>query len=217
MTPQTDDCDKLLSYIRDGDPESFRRSFLKYAESKYLWNNAFHGMRSIESYYYPYKKEILEYVLWRVYRKVSEKVSDGSVMSNNYFTGLTVNSIREAIRYYRQDVLLHINDNSYLSQIGVAREVERDYVEGYVEGVNPYDCSQAWEKEERFKILFDCLDQMKEPCKTLVRLKFVDDLSHQEIVERKIGLNSVSSSRVKLSQCLDWLRDSCKKSLTFLC
>jgi DNA-directed RNA polymerase specialized sigma24 family protein len=174
-----------------------------FIEQKFLWNNAFsREMQGIKRYFYALKREILDYTFWQVQKKVKAK----GEMTESYFKGLVVNTIREGVRYYSKDVMIGIGGGDNLARLNVSRMVNRNVMEGYVEGVNPFEESEEWEKQHEIDIMLAVLDSLTDPCRTLIHLKYIDELSHKEIVAREVGFTTVESSRVKLAQCLDRMR-----------
>jgi DNA-directed RNA polymerase specialized sigma24 family protein len=195
--------ENLLELLNQGYSTNAQKHLTGFIEQKFLWNNAFsREMHSIKRYFYALKKEILDYTFWQVQKKVQVKGG----MSESYFAGLVVNTIREGIRYYSTDVMISIGGGDNTARLDISRMVNRNVMEGYIEGVNPFDLSEEWEKQRQIDTMLAVLDSLTEPCRTLIKLKYIEELSHKEIVEKGIGFTTVESSRVKLAQCLERMR-----------
>ncbi len=183
--------------------DAARKCFAEFIDRKFLWNNAFsREMQGLRRHFNDLRKEILDYTFWQVQRKVRSR----DAITEDYFAGMVVNTIREGVRHYSVDAMVNVRGYDKVSLANVYRTVERSVMEGYVEGINPFDLSEEWEKQRRLDDMIAVLDSITDPCRTLVRLKYLDGLSHNDIVKRAIGYSTVESSRVKLSHCLDRMR-----------
>jgi len=171
-----------------------------------LWNNAFKGIRFSAEY----KERILDWAFCHF----CEKIRNGQIKHIDSFSGAIVNTLREAGRKYKDDILI----DSYLNISGI----EFEHYDNYIQGINPFENPETilLEKEERLlrekriKIIFRCFDELKDSCKKIIVYKYWEGLTHEEIVQKEdTDVRTVQSSRVKLSNCMNELRSLCFKML----
>jgi hypothetical protein len=166
-----------------------KQVFLEIIDKGYLWNNAFKGIFNSK-----YKKSILNWA----FIFFCKKVKDGKIRGAKTYSGVIVNTLREAEREYRVEIHLDL-----------ARQMYDEYAD-YISGIDIYDKSEnpleKLIKEEAIEIAHRCYELIGNPCKDLIRYKYIEELTHEEIVKKNIGFTTPASSRSKLTQCMDMLR-----------
>ncbi len=188
---------ELKKLILEGKDLQARQMFLDIVEKEYLWRNAFKRI-----FFNPrYKEGILDWSFFYFCKKIKEE----KLEDMDTYSGVIVNTIREAKCEYNKEISLDI-----------AQQLKDEYSD-YIEGVNPFDFPEEpleiLLKKEKIDIIHHCLDQMGNPCQDLIRCKHFEELTHEEIVERNIGFTTEQSSRSKLSQCMEKLRKMCFNEL----
>jgi hypothetical protein len=188
---------KLEKLIFEEKDIQAKQVFLEIIDKEYLWNNAFKGI-----WFNPkYKKSILNWA----FVFFCKKIRDGKIGRAETYSGVIVNTLREAEREYRIEIHLDL-----------AKQMYDEYVD-YIQGIDIYDKSEnPLEKlirEETIEIAHHCYEQMGNPCKDLIRYKYIEELTHEEIVNKNIGFTTPSSSSSKLAQCMDMLRKMFNKEI----
>lgn len=70
-----------------------------------------------------------------------------------------------------------------------------------------FDATHFMESKEQEKILCYCLEQLPQPCNQVIRLRYYDSYSDQEVVEQQLtGYATVNSLKNKRKICLKYLR-----------
>jgi hypothetical protein len=182
--------EELKEQILKGKDLQAKQIFLEIVEQEYLWSNAFKGVQ-INS---KYKKSILNWAFIFFCKKIRE----GKIGSIEMYSGVIVNTLREAEREYRIEIHLDL-----------AEQINEEYAD-YIQGIDIFGVSEnPLEKlirEETIEIAHRCFERMENPCRDLIRYKYIEELTHEEIVEKNIGFTTPSSSSSRLSQCMDVLR-----------
>jgi len=182
--------EELKEWIIKGKDLQAKQFFLDIIEQEHLWNNAFKGIWLNSKY----KKSILNWAFVFFCKKIRE----GKIGGAETYSGIIVNTLREAEREYRVEIHLDL-----------AKQMYDEYVD-YIRGIDIYEKTEnPLEKlirEETIEIAHRCYEQMENPCRDLIRYKYIEELTHEEIVKKNIGFTTTSSSSSKLSQCMDVLR-----------
>ncbi|MDL2223755.1 hypothetical protein LJB92_00390 [Bacteroidales bacterium OttesenSCG-928-M06] len=175
-------------------------TYQKIIKNEFLWENAFSGNnRNSRSFNSEYKKSILNwgFILFR------RKIQEGEFEDQESYSGIIVVLLREAKREFYKE---------FLPKIFQVIESYNDYIPGVIL-FNYTGWSALERREELLDIVFYHLDRIGNPCNQLIKNKHLKQMTHEEIVESNIGFTTIASSRTKLSQCMDILREKVFKEI----
>jgi len=192
---------ELLKFIVDENTIAARDLFLSIIEKEGLWQKAFKNTFPLNEY-----KDCM--LMW-AFVQLCEKVKNGiikNIKQLSSISGVIINTLHEAFREYKADILLTDKTENY---------------DDYIVGVNPFKkineekqlIKEKEQLEELCKIVDDCLNKMGEICQSIIRYKYIEELDHKEIVQRVGKISSEGASRVRLYQCMEKLTEMCVKKL----
>ena len=81
------------------------------------------------------------------------------------------------------------------------RKVKQDYLDTYQIDI--------YENEENgdYRLALRAFDLLNDKCKKLVRLKFVDQMNHKDIISKMNGISNINSSKTILNRCMNAWRN----------
>lgn len=219
--------ESLAELINNGKEAEAREIFFILVEKDYLWRNSFvitkkkekqpeYAWADLMKAFERYRKPVLNYAFFFFCFLLKNK---SLKVENNYLKGTIVNLIRIAKREYGKEFIKPKAVQSFvdISKREIAQAVENILVmeyEDYLDGINPFLDMRHEDrllKDDRLQLVKRNLEAMGNPCKELITCVVMYNWSHEEILEISLRYTTVESTRAKLSQCMNKLREMCKK------
>ena len=188
------DYQTLLELLADGSNDRFTTLFGELVIRDYLWKNAFSPMPTLEPAFRPWRSDIVNYVAGLCIPKL-RRLKYSQIPS---IPGIIVNTIREALRTYKNDVFINLKGNDYLSQVQFSKKVLQTEFDGYVDQVNPFSGDFD---EELYDMTLRTLNAMPEPCKSILSLFYLEDLP-QERIAAMLGMANANTVSVTKHNCI---------------